>query len=35
MSFRNFTTGKSHAFGGAYVELVPGERLRYTRVQGG
>lgn len=30
MSFRNFTTGKSHAFGGAYVELVPGERLRYT-----
>lgn len=30
MSFRNFTTGQSHAFGGAYVELVPGERLRYT-----
>jgi uncharacterized protein YndB with AHSA1/START domain len=30
MSFRNFTTGKSHAFGGQYVELVPGERLRYT-----
>ena len=30
MSFRNFTTGKSHAFGGDYVELVPGERLRYT-----
>ena len=30
MSFRNFTTGKSHAFGGEYVELVPGERLRYT-----
>jgi hypothetical protein len=23
MSFRNFTTGKSHAFGGEYVELVP------------
>ncbi|GLK74200.1 SRPBCC family protein [Ancylobacter dichloromethanicus] len=30
MSFRNFTTGDSHAFGGDYVELVPGERLRYT-----
>src|SRR4249919_1011345 len=30
MSFRNFTTGKSHSFGGRYVELVPGERLRYT-----
>lgn len=30
MSFRNFTTGRSHAFGGTYVELVPGERLVYT-----
>ncbi len=30
MSFRNFTTGDAHAFGGAYLELVPGERLRYT-----
>jgi len=30
MSFRNFTTGNSHAFGGEYVELVQGERLRYT-----
>src|SRR6202040_3797074 len=30
MSFRNFTTGMSHSFGGEYVELVPGERLRYT-----
>src|SRR5436305_6953277 len=30
MSFTNFTTGKSHAFGGQYVELVPGERIRYT-----
>ena len=30
MSFRNFTTGMSHSFGGKYVELVPGERLRYT-----
>jgi uncharacterized protein YndB with AHSA1/START domain len=27
MSFRNFT---SHSFGGKYLELVPGERLRYT-----
>ena len=30
MSFRNFTTGTSHSFGGEYVELVPNERLRYT-----
>lgn len=30
MSFRNFTTSESHAFGGEYVELVPGERVRYT-----
>jgi uncharacterized protein YndB with AHSA1/START domain len=30
MSFRNFTTGQSHAFGGTYVELVPNERLQYT-----
>jgi len=30
MSFRNFTTGRSHSFGGKYLELVPGERLRYT-----
>ena len=30
MSFRNFTTGKSHSFGGQYVELISGERLRYT-----
>src|SRR5215207_1932551 len=30
MSFRNFTTGLSHAFGGAYREPLPGERLRYT-----
>jgi uncharacterized protein YndB with AHSA1/START domain len=29
-SFRNFTTGHSHSFGGEYLELVPGERLRYT-----
>jgi uncharacterized protein YndB with AHSA1/START domain len=30
MSFTNFSTGQSHAFGGEYVELVPQERLRYT-----
>jgi uncharacterized protein YndB with AHSA1/START domain len=30
MSFRNFTTGNSHSFGGEYLELVPGQRLRYT-----
>ena len=30
MSFRNFTTGGSHAFGGIYKELVPNERLVYT-----
>lgn len=30
MSFRNFTTGDSHSFGGTYVELVPHERIRYT-----
>jgi len=30
MSFRNFTTGGSHSFGGQYLELVPGKRLRYT-----
>jgi uncharacterized protein YndB with AHSA1/START domain len=30
MSFRNFTTGHSHSFGGEYLELVLGERLRYT-----
>jgi uncharacterized protein YndB with AHSA1/START domain len=30
MSFRNFTTGHSHSFGGKYLELEPGKRLRYT-----
>jgi uncharacterized protein YndB with AHSA1/START domain len=30
MSFTNFTTGDSHSFGGTYVELTPGERIRYT-----
>jgi uncharacterized protein YndB with AHSA1/START domain len=29
MSFTNFGTGSSHSFGGEYLELVPGERLRY------
>jgi len=29
MSFTNFTTGQSHAFGGEYLELVPNERIRY------
>ena len=32
MSFTNFTTGKSHSFGGTYLELEPGQRLRYTDV---
>ena len=32
MSFTNFTTGKGHAFGGEYRELVPFERIRYTDV---
>lgn len=30
MSFTNFTTGQSHAFGGEYVELTPHQRIRYT-----
>ena len=30
MSFKNFTTGEAHSFGGKFLELVPGERLRYT-----
>ena len=32
MSFTNFTTGNAHSFGGKYLELVPGQRLRYTSV---
>lgn len=32
MSFTNFTTGQSHAFGGKYLELAPYKRLRYTDV---
>jgi uncharacterized protein YndB with AHSA1/START domain len=30
MSFTNFTTGHSHAFGGKYLELIPDQRIRYT-----
>ncbi len=30
MSFTNFTTGKSHSFGGTFLELVPHERIRHT-----
>lgn len=30
MSFTNFSTGKSHSFGGKYIELIPGEKIRYT-----
>jgi uncharacterized protein YndB with AHSA1/START domain len=30
MSFKNFTTGNGHSFGGEYLELVPHERIRYT-----
>lgn len=30
MAFSNFATGHSHAFGGEYLELEPGKRIRYT-----
>ncbi len=30
MSFTNFSTGHSHAFGGEYLELTPHGRIRYT-----
>lgn len=30
MSFTNFTSGRSHSFGGEYLELVPHERIRWT-----
>lgn len=30
MSFTNFSSGNSHTFGGTYVELVPGQRIRYV-----
>ena len=32
MSFRNFTTGNGHSFGGEYLELKPNELIRYTDV---
>src|SRR5690348_14141729 len=32
MSFTNFTTGSTHSFGGKYLELKPGERIRMTDV---
>ena len=30
MSFTNLTTGRSHSFGGEFLELVPNERIRHT-----
>jgi len=30
MSFTNFSSGSSHSFGGRFLELVPGERIRHT-----
>jgi uncharacterized protein YndB with AHSA1/START domain len=30
MSFTNFTSGKSHSFGGEYLDLAPNERIRHT-----
>lgn len=30
MSFTNFGTGSSHSFGGEYLELVPGEKIRHS-----
>ena len=30
MSFTNFSTGKSHSFGGTYLELIPHETIRYN-----
>jgi uncharacterized protein YndB with AHSA1/START domain len=30
MSFTNFSAGNSHSFGGRYLELIPGEKIRYT-----
>lgn len=32
MSFTNFSTGKSHSFGGKYLELLPGELIRSTDI---
>mgnify|MGYP003466395778 CR=1 FL=1 len=30
MSFTNFANGETHAFGGEFIEMVPGKKLRYT-----
>ena len=30
MSFKNFSTGNGHSFGGEYRELIPNERIVYT-----
>ena len=30
MSFKNFTSGHSHSFGGEYLELLPNQLIRYT-----
>ena len=30
MQFTHFSNGQSHAFGGTYLELVPGERIVHT-----
>src|SRR5262249_4012239 len=30
MSFTNFTSGRSHSFGGEFLELVPNEKIRHT-----
>ena len=30
MSFTNFSSGKSHSFGGKYLELEPGKLIRYS-----
>ncbi len=30
MSFRNFSSGNAHSFGGEYLQLVPNQLIRYT-----
>jgi uncharacterized protein YndB with AHSA1/START domain len=30
MSFTALSSGQTHSFGGTYIELAPGEKLRYT-----
>ncbi|MDD2699766.1 MAG: SRPBCC family protein [Sideroxydans sp.] len=30
MSFTNFSTGKGESFGGAYLELVPAQKISYS-----